>query len=111
MSPISDRASARARPARRSALHASRSREQHAAAGVPTSSRTRTRPPAPRRAPCRQEIAALTVQRERLQRGADAVGMKRGALVAQAASLKEVRLSGRRWMLALRPATLLGELA
>lgn len=37
-----------------------------------------------------QEIAELTVQKERLQWGADALEKKRGALLAQIAGLKEV---------------------
>ena len=46
--------------------------------------------------PCparQQEIAELTVQKERLQRGADALEKRRGALLAQIAGLKEA--SGR----------------
>ena len=38
-----------------------------------------------------QEIAELTVQKERLQRGADALEKKRGVLLAQIAALKEAR--------------------
>ena len=37
-----------------------------------------------------QDIAELTVQKERLQRGADVLEKKRGSLLAQIASLKEV---------------------
>lgn len=70
---------------------------------LPPTEASSTLPPPPARPSFHrhQEIAALTVQREQLQRGADAVEAKRGALVAQAASLKEVGWRGWRHSLAL----------
>lgn len=51
-------------------------------------------PPPALMEPLVQEIAELTVRQERAQRAADATERKRGALLAQAAALKEVRRGG-----------------